>query len=393
MSAKAGRYRLEEVIGVGSFATVHRAVDERLDSRVVVKMLAENHSLNPEIRERFISEGRSLRKVNDPHVVTVHDIGESERQQPYLVLQYAERGTLAERVDHLRSRGWVASAEEVLAVARNLTSALHAVHAAGLVHRDLSPRNVLITRADRAAARAGGAETPRLLAEDELLVVADLGLCKDLALNSGLTVAGGTAGFRPPEQEAGPALIDHRADLWAMSKLLEWIAGDAPLPAAFFTELKRSLNADPNKRHPGARAWLESIEGALAPPPAQSTRAATRGRPRSRWRILAVALALAVALGAGALLPSLFTHLRTAEASVAIEGPESIVVGEEATFRAAVEGAESWVWILPGGRYVADAQEIRLTPSSPGRAEVVLQARDANGTPIDQRLRVAVEAG
>src|SRR5690625_7532388 len=79
--SRAGRYRLEEVIGVGSFATVHRAVDDRLDSRVVIKMLAENHSLNPEIRARFIAEGRSLRKVNDPHVVTVHDIGESERQQ------------------------------------------------------------------------------------------------------------------------------------------------------------------------------------------------------------------------------------------------------------------------------------------------------------------------
>src|SRR5690625_4107230 len=109
----AGRYRLEEVIGVGSFATVHRAVDVLLHSRLVIKMLAENHSLNPEIRERFIAEGRSLRKVNDPHVVTVHDIGESERQPPYLVLEYADRGTLADRVEALRARGWVASAEDV----------------------------------------------------------------------------------------------------------------------------------------------------------------------------------------------------------------------------------------------------------------------------------------
>src|SRR5690625_7917252 len=116
-------------------------------------MLAENHSLNPEIRARFIAEGRSLRKVNDPHVVTVHDIGESERQQPYLVLEYADRGTLADRVEGLRARGWVASAEDVLTASRNLTSALHAVHAAGLVHRDLSPRNVLI-KIGRASCRA-----------------------------------------------------------------------------------------------------------------------------------------------------------------------------------------------------------------------------------------------
>src|SRR5699024_3910584 len=147
----------------------------------------------------------------------LRDIGESERQQPYLVLEYADRGTLADRVEALRAGGWVASAEDVLAASRNLASALHAVHAAGLVHRDLSPRNVLITRADRASTPPGGNGEARLLAEDEILVVADLGMCKALALNSGLTVAGGTAGFRPPEQESGPALIDHRADLWAMS--------------------------------------------------------------------------------------------------------------------------------------------------------------------------------
>lgn len=88
-----GRYRAEEVIGVGSFATVHRAADDLLDDTVVVKVLAENHSLNPEIRERFIAEGRSLRRVASPHVVTVHDIGETDRQQPYLVLEHADRGT------------------------------------------------------------------------------------------------------------------------------------------------------------------------------------------------------------------------------------------------------------------------------------------------------------
>ena len=103
---QAGRYQLLEVIGVGSFATVHRARDEHLDDTVVVKILAENHSLNPEIRERFIAEGRSLRRVSSPHVVSVHDIGESDRQQPYLVLAHADRGTLAQRVTELRRRGW-----------------------------------------------------------------------------------------------------------------------------------------------------------------------------------------------------------------------------------------------------------------------------------------------
>ena len=139
-----GRYRLQEVIGVGSFATVHRAVDERLDATVVVKILAENHSLNPEVRERFIAEGRALRKVRSSHVVTAHDLGESDRQQPYLVLEYADRGTLAQRVDGLRGAGWTATTEDVAAVVDHLGAALRAVHAAHLVHRDLSPANVLV---------------------------------------------------------------------------------------------------------------------------------------------------------------------------------------------------------------------------------------------------------
>lgn len=231
---RVGHYRLGEVIGVGSFATVHRATDERLHDEVVVKMLAENHSLNPEIRERFIAEGRSLRKVSSPHVVRLYDIGESPAQQPYLVLELADRGTLAERVAHLRAQGWLATGEDVLALARPLAGALESVHAARLVHRDLSPGNVLLTsvvgaplpdpgppRPDDAA--DGGAGSGKLVRADERVVVADLGMCKDLALSSGLTVAGGTAGFRPPEASAGPALVDTRADLWSLSRLLLWL--------------------------------------------------------------------------------------------------------------------------------------------------------------------------
>ena len=65
-----GRYRLEQVIGTGGFATVHRAVDERLDDTVAVKVLADNHSLDPDIRERFLSEGRILRRIDSHHVAT-----------------------------------------------------------------------------------------------------------------------------------------------------------------------------------------------------------------------------------------------------------------------------------------------------------------------------------
>src|SRR5699024_9169493 len=173
-----------------------------------------------------------------PHVIAIHDIGESERQQPYLVLQHADRGTLAARVAHLRGQGWAPGRADVLATARALAAAIEAVHRAGLVHRDLSPGNVLLTSAPHPggtdpAGGAGGGELDgagaAVVAAGERLVVADLGMCKDLALNSGLTVAGGTAGFRPPEQD-GPGIIDTRADLWAMSTLLLWMCQQGPHP-------------------------------------------------------------------------------------------------------------------------------------------------------------------
>src|SRR5699024_4035215 len=102
----AGRYQLGEVLGVGSFATVYRAVDQQLDDTVVVKMLAYNHSLNPVIRERFIAEDRSLCRIDSEHVVTVHDIDESSQQLPFLVLQLADRVTLVHRVQVLRADAW-----------------------------------------------------------------------------------------------------------------------------------------------------------------------------------------------------------------------------------------------------------------------------------------------
>src|SRR5690625_5212589 len=356
-------------------------------------MLAENHSLNPEIRARFIAEGRSLRKVNDPHVVTVHDIGESERQQPYLVLEYADRGTLADRVEALRAGGWVASAEDVLAASRNLASALHAVHAAGLVHRDLSPRNVLITRADRASTPPGGNGEPRLLAEDEILVVADLGMCKDLALNSGLTVAGGTAGFRPPEQD-GPGVVDTRADLWAMSTLLRWLCeGAADLPSALHTALARSTAHDPEDRHPDVAAWLADVEASLAPPavtpPGPAAGDAPTPLPQSRRRralLGAVALVLAALLGGVGgvgLAGGLGTPDRAAGAAVAVDGPTRVAVGEEAIFTAVVEGVESWVWTMPDGTHVVDLPSVSTTARSPGSGRLVLRARAPDGADLE----------
>jgi serine/threonine protein kinase len=273
---RIGRYRVDAVLGTGAFATVYRAVDERLEDTVAVKVLAENHSLDLEIRKRFMTEGRVLRRIDSPHVIDVHDLGETERQQPFLVLEYARRGTLAQRVHALRATGWRPAPADLWAVAEPLGHALDAVHRAGVVHRDVNPTNVLLTtRGD-----VGQARSAAVVRDDERLILADLGLCKDLALHSGHTSAGGTEGFRPPELRGGPAIIDGRADLWSLSALLVWLATGSPpdgtpvgtaisgagLPPGLGRMLDRSLADDPHVRHPDALSWLSEAEAALTAP-------------------------------------------------------------------------------------------------------------------------------
>lgn len=420
-------YRLEDVIGVGSFATAYRAVDEQLHATVVVKVLAENHSLNAEIRERFIAEGRSLRRVGGQHAVTIHDMGETDRQQPYLVLEHADRGTVQDRVTQLWSQGWRARRDDVLAFARPLAAAVEAVHAAQLVHRDLSPGNVLLTSEPTALAGAGSsgparpptaptgrgtardrAQTPasQLLRDDERLLIADLGMCKDLALNSGLTVAAGTSGFRPPEQ-SGPGVVDIRADIWALSALLVWISQESDLPRALHRVLRRGMAARPERRQPDAATWLEEVEEALAPreptpdPPTEPEPEPRTQAPASlsRHRTLVRAAIIGSLVACGALAGLIGGHLlwdpddppsRSQHASVAVEGPEEVAVGERTLFSADVRGASSWSWLLPTGRYVIDEETITLTPTSVGSAELILRALAPDGTELQARHVVRV---
>ena len=447
MTALGERYRLGGVIGAGSFATVHRARDERLDADVAVKVLAENHSLNPEIRERFIAEGRSLRRVGGRHLVSVHDIDQNDHQQPYLVLELADRGSLRHRVEELRAGGWRATDADVLAVARPLAAAVAAVHRAQLVHRDLSPGNLLLTSTSGEAARAVGLESSpsAVVRADERLLVADLGMCKDLARSSGLTVAAGTDGFRPPEQSR-PGTVDIRADIWAMSALLRWLIDDTDMPQALQDVLARGLSEDPGSRQAEATQWIAEIEEALAPPPpalpaggtapgadgdsaanapagavAGSTRAdigartttphaddvprgavgavdsdrgSTAASPRRRALLIALpALTLGLGLGAGSLLGLVASAPSAAgDSSLAIAGPDEIQVGEQAVFTAEVEGVDSWVWTLPTGEHLVDAEQAMLTASGPGRAELVLRARTTEGQELEARRVVRVRA-
>ncbi len=112
--------------------------DEHLDSPVAIKVLADNWTDDHHVKQRFVDEGRFLRKVESPHVVPVYDAGELDDGRPYLVMAYADQGTLADRLD-------VAGLprDEALEVVRQVGLGLSALHQQGVVHRDIKPGNVL----------------------------------------------------------------------------------------------------------------------------------------------------------------------------------------------------------------------------------------------------------
>ena len=215
MPSRLGRYAVRRRIGSGGFATVWLAYDEQLDSPVAVKVLADNWTEDHHVRTRFQEEGRFLRRVESPHVVSVYDAGELEDGRPYLVMSYADQGTLADR---LEVEGLTVG--QVVEVIAQVGAGLQALHDQGVLHRDVKPANVLFRSVDPTAAEGRATEVRAMLG--------DLGLGKALDMSSRLTMIAGTPTFVAPEQAQGERLgpAADQYSLGALTYLL--LAGRAP---------------------------------------------------------------------------------------------------------------------------------------------------------------------
>ncbi|TMK40099.1 MAG: serine/threonine protein kinase [Actinobacteria bacterium] len=242
-----GRYRVESLLGSGGMATVWQAHDERLDRPVAIKALADNLAVDEGYVARFQREARLSAKLSHPYLVQVFDYG-TEQGRPFLVMEYVDGPTLAERL----AEGWRAEDTEALALARHLLGALAHIHAAGILHRDVKPGNVLLDH-------------------ERIAKLTDFGIAQP-AEATRLTEVGlvmGTARYMAPELSAGERPTS-RSDLYACGVLLEEATGpDSPAPlrdliaALTATEpIDRPLSAD------DALARLETQPTAPPEPPA-----------------------------------------------------------------------------------------------------------------------------
>jgi len=300
-------------IGVGSSSTVYRVIHEADGTEAALKVLADNHSLVAEMRQRFHDEATLLASVEHPGLARVYAVGETGSGQPYLAIELADRGDLRSRAEESAGAGRSPTTSDLLALGRQLTDALGALHEAGIVHRDVTPGNILIRAGgvastgpcDLGPAPVGG-DHHGLLRAGERLMIADLGLAKDLAFASGLTAGAGTQGFAAPEQREVVSVVDHRTDVYGATAVIGWVAEGSSIDADLDAFLARGMADDPEDRFASMEAWFAALTEAVS-----DSRRVGRSRFRARSRparrlvlrfgptsTLAVALVAVVAVAA-----------------------------------------------------------------------------------------------
>ena len=275
-SILAGRYRLVDELGRGGMGIVFRAMDEKLEREVAVKVLPEAGS-TPQTRERLLREARAAAALNHPGIVAVHDVGE-HFGVPFFVMELVTGTSLHDKRPTELS--------EIVRIACAICDALEHAHAHGVVHRDLKPDNVLI---------ATGTTS-------QVVKLADLGVAVHANVSHRITDSDaivGTVSYMAPEQAMGEP-VDGRADLYALGVVLyELVTGKLPFtgkrPLEVISQHVHAPVVPPRALRPGIPLWLDAAivrrgstsAGSSGPSGRETTRAASSPMTRRFTRTAA----------------------------------------------------------------------------------------------------------
>ena len=236
-----GRYRLVEPLGAGGMGEVYRAIDADLEREVAIKLLPEGAYADASMRGLLLAEARAAARLAHPGLATVHEVGDEDGRL-FIVMELVPGETLAHRL-----RSGPMEVDEAVAIAIEIADAVASAHRQGVLHCDLTSRNVMITREGR-------------------VKVLDFGLARRRAASAREAAApghrAGTAASMSPEQIRGEE-VDERTDVFALGVLLyEMLAGSCPFARELTAEtLDAVLHAEPrplSAQRPGVPLRLES---------------------------------------------------------------------------------------------------------------------------------------
>lgn len=308
VGAVVAGYEIVAPLGRGGQGQIFEAIDVALRRRVALKFLSADLLRDEQARKRFLLEARALSSLNHPGIATIYQIGEAEGR-PFLAMEYVEGESLLDRL-----RRQPRTPDESLRLMVQIVEAVGYAHEAGILHRDLKPGNIMITKEGRAK-----------LLDFGLAKLTSAALRERIQVDGALTSVGGMVGtiaYASPEQGIGDA-IDERSDLFSLGIVFyELLAGKLPFsretPVATFMAILHDpppplapgsglaaelaavvttlLEKEPARRYPSAAALLADLAAIAeaAPRPRSSIGPAPR-HPRSSRRTLAV-LAASVAL-------------------------------------------------------------------------------------------------
>jgi len=237
-------YQILEKLGAGAMATVFKAKQLSLDRDVAIKVLPKRLSENPEYVERFYKEGRAAARLNHNNIVQAIDVGSASGYH-YFVMEYVKGKTVYDDL----SKGQAYSEQESLDIIMQIAEALAHAHERGLIHRDVKPKNIMIT-------------------EEGVAKLADMGLAREATDEGAAQMEAGRAYGTPyyisPEQIRGEVDIDFRADIYSLgATFYHMVTGrvpfDAPTPSAVMHKHLKEVLVPPDHINPSLTMGIAEV--------------------------------------------------------------------------------------------------------------------------------------